>query len=129
VTIPERKHVSDPMTGVWPVAPTVFTDSQDLDLAGQRRVADFLVDSGVAGVCILANYSEQFSLTDEERLQVQDATLQHLAGRLPVIVTISHLSARVTAQRARAAARAGAAILMVMPPFFGATMSFDRPLR
>jgi len=112
------------MAGVWPVAPTVFDDDGTLDLDGQRRVADFLLDSGVSGICILANYSEQFSLSDQERAAVQDAVLRHLADRLPVIVTISHLSARVTAERARAAADAGAAMLMVMPPFFGATMSY-----
>lgn len=116
--------MSEPMTGVWPVAPTVFTDSGELDLDGQRRVVDFLTDSGVDGICVLANYSEQFSLSDDERQQVLDSTLERAAGRLPVIVTISHLSARVTAQRARTAARTGATMLMVMPPFFGATMSF-----
>ncbi|MET8352596.1 dihydrodipicolinate synthase family protein [Micromonospora sp. NPDC005206] len=113
------------MTGVWPVAPTVFDDTGELDLDGQRRVTDFLVDSGVAGICVLANYSEQFSLNDEERRRVQDDTLEHLDGRLPAIVTISHFSARITAQRAREAAAAGAAMLMVMPPFFGATMSYS----
>ena len=34
---------------------------------GQRRVLDCMIDQGVDGICILANYSEQFLLTDEER--------------------------------------------------------------
>ena len=112
----------DILTGILPVAPTVFTDDEDLDLDGQRRVVDFLVDAEADGVCILANYSEQFSLTDEERDRVIDATVAQAAGRLPVAVTVSHFSARIAAQRARHAESAGAQLVMLMPPFFGATM-------
>jgi dihydrodipicolinate synthase/N-acetylneuraminate lyase len=73
-------------------------------------------------VCILANYSEQFSLTDEERVRVIDATLSRAQGRLPVVVATSHYSARVAAERSRQAEAAGASMVMLMPPFFGATM-------
>ncbi|MCY3672122.1 MAG: dihydrodipicolinate synthase family protein, partial [Alphaproteobacteria bacterium] len=46
-----------PWRGVWPVVPTVFTETGDLDLEGQRRVIDCMVDQGSDGLCILANYS------------------------------------------------------------------------
>ena len=77
------------ITGVMPVAPTIFTEDEALDLDGQRRVLDYLVDGQADAVCVLANYSEQFSLTDGEREQVLRATLEHAAGRLPVCVTTS----------------------------------------
>ena len=41
-------------TGVFPIAPTPFTDSGELDLDGQRRVLDCMIDQGVDGICILA---------------------------------------------------------------------------
>jgi len=113
---------NDILTGVLPVAPTVFDEGEDLDLEGQRRVVDFLVDAGASGVCILANYSEQFSLTDAERERILDATVAQADGRIPVVVTTSHYSARIAAQRARQAQDAGARMVMLMPPFFGATM-------
>jgi dihydrodipicolinate synthase/N-acetylneuraminate lyase len=113
------------LSGIIPVAPTVFTDDEELDLAGQRRVVDYLVDGKSDAVCILANYSEQFSLTDDERERVLTATLEHSAGRLPVCVTTSHFSARIAAQRSRQAQERGAAMVMLMPPFFGATMKVD----
>ena len=53
--------------GVFPIAPTPFTDAGELDLDGQRRVLDCMIDQGVDGICILANYSEQFLLADGER--------------------------------------------------------------
>jgi 2-keto-3-deoxy-L-arabinonate dehydratase len=50
--------------GVFPIAPTPFAESGEIDLEGQRRVLDCMVDQGVDGICILANYSEQFLLTE-----------------------------------------------------------------
>lgn len=115
------------LTGVVPVVPTVFRDDEELDLPGLRRVVDYLVDGQVDGLCVLANYSEQFSLTDTERDLVARTVLEHTAGRVPVIVTTSHFSARVTAERGRAAQAMGAAMVMMMPPFFGATLSVAAP--
>ena len=86
-------------TGVFPIAPTPFTAAQDLDLDGQRRVLDCMIDQGVDGICVLANYSEQFLLTDAERTTLLDLCLSHVAGRVPVIVTCSHYSTRVAAER------------------------------
>ena len=64
--------------GVFPVAPTPFTASGELDLDGQRRVLDCMVDQGVDGLCILANYSEQFLLADDERSILLDLCLSHV---------------------------------------------------
>lgn len=108
--------------GVFPVAPTVFDDQGRLDLAGQRRAIDFMIDAGSNGLCILANFSEQFALTDDERREVQDAVLDHVAGRVPVIVTTTHFSTDICAARSRAAEAAGAAMVMIMPPYHGATI-------
>ena len=110
-----------PYRGVFPVAPTIFDDRGELDLAGQRRCIDFMIDAGSNGLCILANFSEQFVLTDAEREQVMHAVLEHVAGRVPVIVTTTHFGSRICAERSRQAQDAGAAMVMIMPPYHGAT--------
>jgi dihydrodipicolinate synthase/N-acetylneuraminate lyase len=114
-----------PLSGVFPIAPTPFTDTGDVDAEGQRRVLDCMIDQGVDGICILANYSEQFLLSDGERDLLLDICLSHVHGRVPVIVTCSHFSTRIAASRARAAAAAGAAMLMMMPPYHGAGLRAD----
>jgi 4-hydroxy-tetrahydrodipicolinate synthase len=111
---------SQPFAGVFPIAPTPFVDSGEIDLDGQRRVLDCMIDQRVDGICILANYSEQFLLADAERDALLDACLAHVAGRVPVIVTCSHFSTRIAVERGRKAAAAGAAMLMLMPPYHGA---------
>ena len=113
---------SKPYSGIFPIAPTPFTAGGDVDLEGQRRVLDCMIDQRVDGICILANYSEQFLLTDAERSALLDLCTAHVAGRVPVIATTSHYSTRIAVERARAAAKAGAAMLMVMPPYHGATL-------
>ena len=111
--------------GVFPIAPTPFHDNGDLDLDSQRRVLDCMVDQGVDAICILANYSEQFLLSDRERDTLLDVCLAHVAGRVPVIVTCSHFSTRIAVERARAARAAGAAMAMLMPPYHGTALRAD----
>ena len=113
------------LTGVVPIAPTPFAADGDLDLEGMRRVLDCMIDQGVDGICILANYSEQFLLTDHERDILLKLSLEHVRGRVPVVVTCSHYSTRIAAARAKAAADAGAAMLMLMPPYHGASLRAD----
>ncbi|TXI15236.1 MAG: dihydrodipicolinate synthase family protein [Roseateles sp.] len=107
--------------GVFPVVPTTFTASGELDLESQKRCVDFMIDAGSHGLCILANFSEQFALSDAERETLTRTMLEHVGGRVPVIVTTSHFSTAVCAQRSRAAQEMGAAMVMIMPPYHGAT--------
>src|SRR5213080_3373305 len=105
-----------PYRGVFPVAPTIFDDRGELELEGQRRCVDFMIDAGSNGLCILANFSEQFVLSDNEREVLTHLILDHVAGRVPVIVTTTHFSTRVCAERSKRAEAAGACMVMMMPP-------------
>ncbi|MFC0811578.1 dihydrodipicolinate synthase family protein [Paracoccus panacisoli] len=108
--------------GIWPVAPTPFHDDGTLDLDGMTRVLDCIIDQGATGICILANFSEQFLLADGERETLTRLSLDHVAGRVPVIVTISHFATRIAVERARRAKAQGAAAVMMMAPYHGATL-------
>src|ERR1700733_4901136 len=116
-----------PYKGVFPVAPTIFDGEGRLDLDGQKRAVDCMIEAGSQGICILANFSEQFVLTDAERELVLDTVMEHVAGRVPVIVTTTHFSSRICAERSRQAMHAGAAMVMIMPPYHGATIRVPEP--
>ncbi|WP_176054170.1 dihydrodipicolinate synthase family protein [Paraburkholderia caribensis] len=107
--------------GIFPVVPTTFSETGALDQESQKRVVDFMIDAGSDGLCILANFSEQFALSDDERETLTRAMLEHVAGRVPVIVTTSHYSSAVCVERSRRAQEQGASMVMVMPPYHGAT--------
>ena len=109
-------------TGIWPVAPTPFHDDGRVDTEGMRRVLDCIIDQGADGICILANFSEQFLISDAERELLTKLCLEHIAGRVPVIVTISHFATQIAVSRARLAKDLGADIVMMMPPYHGALL-------
>lgn len=124
-TMPPQTHPR--FQGLFPVVPTPFTEDGQLDIESQKRCVDFMIDAGSDGLCILANFSEQFLLADDERELLTRTILEHVAGRVPVIVTTTHFSTKVCAERSRRAQDMGAAMLMVMPPYHGATFRVGEP--
>lgn len=111
-----------PYSGIWPVAPTPFHEDGSLDLDGMKRVLDLMVDQGVDGICILANFSEQFLISDAERETLTRLCLEHVAGRVPVIVTVSHFATEIVVWRAHQAKELGADVVMMMAPYHGALL-------
>jgi dihydrodipicolinate synthase/N-acetylneuraminate lyase len=81
-----------------------------------------MIDAGSNGICILANFSRQFALSDEEREVLVKSILEHITGHVPVIVATTHFSTEICATRSRRAQDMGAAMVMVMPPYHGATI-------
>ena len=117
---------SNAWRGIYPIAPTPFAANGDVDLDGQRRVLDCMIDQGVDGICVLANYSEQFLLTDDERntltRPLPRACRRARAGDRH-LQPLQHADRR-RARRARAAT-AGARMLMLMPPYHGTGLRAD----
>ena len=115
------------LTGVFPVVPTVFDERGALDLEGQRRCVDFMIDAGSDGLCILANFSEQFVLSDEERDVLTRRCSSTSADACPSS-SRRRISARaICAERSRHAQELGAAMVMIMPPYHGATIRVREP--
>jgi 4-hydroxy-tetrahydrodipicolinate synthase len=108
--------------GCWPVAPTPFMPNGEIDKEGMKRVIDCMIDQNVDGICILANYSEQFLLSDEEREILTRLCIEHVGGRVPVITTVSHFSTDIALSRAKLVKSLGGEMLMMMAPYHGALM-------
>lgn len=108
--------------GIWPVAPTPFSADGLVDYKGMIRVLDCMIDQGVDGICILANFSEQFLISDAEREQLTRVCLEHAGERVPLIVTISHFATDIAVTRAKFAKQLGAEAVMMMAPYHGALL-------
>ena len=102
--------------GVHSVLPTPFLPDESLDEASLRSLVDFAAAAGADGILVLGVLGEADRLADAERDRVLHLALERAADRLQVTVGITHQSTVVTAARAHAAARAGAAAVMVAPP-------------
>ena len=108
--------------GMWPVAPTPFHENGEVDYEGMNRVIDCMVDQKVEGICILANYSEQFLISDEEREKLTKLCMKKIDGRVKTIITVSHFATDIVRPRAELAKSLGADIIMMMPPYHGALL-------
>lgn len=114
-----KSQAAESWRGIFPIVPTAFTDEGAFDEAGQRRIVDFLLKAGVQGLVALANASEGYAVSDGERGLIMDAMIDQAGGRAPVIVGVSHPSARVAAERCKQARDAGADGILSLPPFYG----------
>jgi 2-keto-3-deoxy-L-arabinonate dehydratase len=108
--------------GIWPVAPTPFAPNGEVDYESLKAVIDCMIDQGVDGICILANFSEQFLISDAEREKLTRLSIEHADGRVPIIVTISHYATKIAVERAQFAKSLGAEAVMMMPPYHGALL-------
>jgi dihydrodipicolinate synthase/N-acetylneuraminate lyase len=107
------------LRGNFPILATAWADDGRFDPASQARLIDWLIDSGVHGLVVAANASEGHAQSDAEREQIAKFALKRVAGRVPVIVTVTHFAIEVAREKARWAEDLGAACVMSMPQFFG----------
>lgn len=102
--------------GVHAVMVTPFLPDESIDEASLATLIDAFADAGCAGVLVLGVMGEVERLSDAERERVTVRTIERAANRLQVTVGITHGATVVAVDRARAAARAGAAAVMIAPP-------------
>jgi 4-hydroxy-tetrahydrodipicolinate synthase len=105
------------LRGILPVMATAFTADGALDEAGCRAIIRYNLAVGVHGIVTLGHASEFSSLADQDRMRVIDLTLDEVGGRVPVVVGTAGTSTEVAVMFARYARDAGAAGLLVMPPY------------
>ncbi|HEY6056761.1 MAG TPA: dihydrodipicolinate synthase family protein [Candidatus Limnocylindrales bacterium] len=103
--------------GVRPVLPVPFGQPPDEAVCAPELAAltQRMVGLGVDGLVILGLASEAGTLREAERDEVLATTADAVAGRIPLVVGLDGATA-VAVDRARRAARLGAAGLMVLPP-------------
>ena len=101
--------------GVIPILATPFADDESLDLESWRRLIEFMVGIGVAGVTVLGVLGESNRLTDREREALIQSAVAAVNGRVPVIVGASHSGTRAAAELALMAQGLGADAVMIAP--------------
>jgi 4-hydroxy-tetrahydrodipicolinate synthase len=113
--------MSEPFHGVLPALITPFTeDGTAIDDQALAAIVDRLIGAGVAGVVPGGSTGEFTTLSHAERRELIETTAEAAAGRVPVVAGTGALSTRETVELSAHAERAGAAAVMVVPPFYDA---------
>src|SRR5919197_3788291 len=111
----------DTFHGVLPALITPFTEDGDaIDTDALAANVDRLIAGGVAGLVPGGSTGEFTTLSHAERRQLVEATLEAAAGRVPVVAGTGALSTRETVELSMHAEQAGAAAVMIVPPFYDA---------
>jgi 4-hydroxy-tetrahydrodipicolinate synthase len=113
--------MSEPFHGVLPALITPFTDDGSaIDTGALDAIVDRLIGAGVAGLVPGGSTGEFTTLSHAERRQLVEITVAAAAGRVPVVAGTGALSTRETVALSVHAEQAGAAAVMIVPPFYEA---------
>jgi 4-hydroxy-tetrahydrodipicolinate synthase len=113
--------MSEPFHGVLPALITPFTDDgRAIDGDALAAIVDRLVAAGVGGLVPGGSTGEFTTLSHAERRQLVELTVEAAAGRVPVVAGAGALSTAETVELSRHAEEAGAAAVMIVPPFYDA---------
>src|SRR5919198_957780 len=113
--------MSEPFHGVLPALITPFTeDGSAIDTQALAANVERLIGAGVGGLVPGGSTGEFTTLTHAERRRLTEVTVASAAGRVPVVAGTGALSTRETVELSVHAEQAGAAAVMVVPPFYEA---------
>ncbi|MGW2328599.1 dihydrodipicolinate synthase family protein [Streptomyces sp. NPDC001700] len=117
--------MSTQFTGILAAVVTPLTsDGSAVDAEGVRRQAEHMISGGIAGLVPGGSTGEFTTLTTAERKRVTELYVEAAAGRVPVVAGTGALSTAETVELSTHAEQAGAAAVMVVPPFYD-TPSWD----
>lgn len=105
-----------PFSGVNAAAITPRAADGALDLGAALDVVDYLCRAGVNGIALLGATGEFVHLSPDERARLMYMAVKR--SRVPVLAGVSHSRLDAAVELAREAWSAGAAGLLVMPPYF-----------
>ena len=112
--------MSEVLHGMYCVVNTAFTpDEKAVDEAVMRRHLRYVLDEGgVHGIVCTGSTGEFPVLSDEERKQVVDLTIDEVGGKVPVVVGAAAVGTADTIRYCQYAEKAGAAGVMLVHPYY-----------
>lgn len=111
--------MSKTFSGSYTVTITPFTEGGSaIDYPAWARFLDWQLACGVPGIIILGTTGEFLTLTDDERAEFVEATVKHIAGRIPVMVGTMNAYTPNAVRYSKEAEDLGADGLMIIPPYY-----------
>jgi 4-hydroxy-tetrahydrodipicolinate synthase len=101
--------------GVFPAATTEFRTNQAVDIPATLAHLDRMIEAGIHGLIMLGTVGENCSLEYAEKMDVLAATVEHVAGRVPVLTGVAECTTKLACRFAGDAKQAGVDGLMVLP--------------
>jgi 4-hydroxy-tetrahydrodipicolinate synthase len=101
--------------GVFPAVTTQFKQDQSLDLPATQKHIEALLESGVQGIIMLGSLGENTLLERHEKIAVMQAAKEVIAGRVPLLSSVSECSTAMAVSYVQEMEKLGADGVMVLP--------------
>jgi len=116
---------NEPLRGIIPPMVTPLAGEDELDRNALEKLIDHMIGGGVHGIFACGTTGEGPSLSHRLKRELIRATCQHVNERIPVLVGILDTSKTEMLALARFAAEAGAAAIVLAPPFYAPISQLD----
>lgn len=97
---------------------TPLLDRETIDVEGQKRMLDHLINGGISGVFLMGTTGEGASLSYRMRRELIKVSVDHVAGRVPVFVGITDTCIEEALNLAKYAKECGADYLVSALPYY-----------
>src|SRR5271163_3872736 len=104
--------------GIYTALVTPFTGADAFDEAAFRKLIEFQIGAGIAGLLVIGGSGEFVSLTLAERQRAVEVAIEQTAGRVPILVGALAPGTREVQATVRHAAQAGADAVLVLPTYY-----------
>jgi 4-hydroxy-tetrahydrodipicolinate synthase len=114
-----KAHMTHDFRGSYTVAITPFVeDGSAIDVAGLKQFLDWQIEVGVPGIIMLGTTGEFLTVSDDERSLLVETTINHVKGRMKVLVGTMNAHTPRAVRYSREAEKLGADGLMILPPYY-----------
>lgn len=105
--------------GSYTVSVTPFTeDGSAIEVGALKNFLDWQLQAGVPGIIALGSTGEFLTVDDEERRLVVETYVNHIDGRIPVLIGTMNAHTPNAVRYSRQAQDLGADGVMIIPPYY-----------
>ncbi|MET2833014.1 dihydrodipicolinate synthase family protein [Mesorhizobium shangrilense] len=105
-------------SGIFPVLVTPFGADGSINETRYKELVDDAIANGAQGVVAAGSTGEFYALTKAERAHLHRVTVDHVAGRVPVLAGVADLRVEDVLEACQSAVAAGCVGGMILPPIY-----------
>jgi 4-hydroxy-tetrahydrodipicolinate synthase len=111
-----------PFKGTVTALITPFNESGDIDYPALGQLIEMQIKAGISAIVPCGSTGEGATLSTDEKVSVIKYTIDHVAGRIPVIAGTGSNDTRASIMLTKIAAQAGADAVLLVAPYYNKPM-------
>lgn len=106
------------LEGVLIAMPTPLLENEDIDTKSLCKLIEYSISEGANGIMMAGTMGEGPALIDSQKQLLLEVTVQHVAGRIPVMATVSATSTRRGLEYVKGINKIGVDYIVCTSPYY-----------